>query len=279
MGVLHRDISDGNVLMLRKGQGYNKRDWKVPCVPTNELDPELVESERLLGEVLDGLGRDPTGMVNDFDLFTTYGEADAPFFDASPKDNVCEVKEPELKRRKLNPETVAPPIPSSSSTEDEDAPEEPHSGPPFDFPVGTPAFMCARVLKVKPGCRFEHHFMDDLESFFWVILVCVLEHVDTPGGRLTQDALDLLRTFNQHDRSHIADSKLDLLGACAGKGKLMLRALASCENSWASDPAIISVVLQLGRYFYDNYDGPYFLCPPTMGFPSIVKPIMDALDL
>ncbi|KAG8729757.1 hypothetical protein FRC10_003472 [Ceratobasidium sp. 414] len=105
-------------------------------------------------------------MVNDFDLFTTYGETDAPFFDVSPRDNVCEVKEPEPKpkRRKLNPETVAPPIHSSSSAEDEDAPEEPCSGPPFDFPVGTPAFMCPRVLNVKPGCRFEHHFMDDLES-------------------------------------------------------------------------------------------------------------------
>jgi hypothetical protein len=47
-GILHRDISDGNVLMLRNGQKPLCREWKEPRVPRFGLeDDKLAKSEEL----------------------------------------------------------------------------------------------------------------------------------------------------------------------------------------------------------------------------------------
>lgn len=130
MGLLHRDISEGNVLMLREGQGYNKREWKIPRPLHSELelDPDLEQSGLLLEGALAGLRRNPTGMLNDFDLFTTYGETGAAFLHDTPsKGDDCKMGEPELKRRKLNSGTVAP-APSSSSNKDKGTPLKPGPG-------------------------------------------------------------------------------------------------------------------------------------------------------
>ncbi|KAG8732886.1 hypothetical protein FRC10_000545 [Ceratobasidium sp. 414] len=95
-----RDAILGNsVLMLREEHGYKKREWKVPRAVVGELDPGLAESERLL----DDLGQDPTGMLNDFNLFTTHSEVDAAFFsDSSPEDAESRTDEPKSKRQKLS---------------------------------------------------------------------------------------------------------------------------------------------------------------------------------
>ncbi|KAG8689087.1 hypothetical protein FRC08_011126 [Ceratobasidium sp. 394] len=177
-GLLHRDVSDGNVLMLQEGRGYNKREWKTPRATTSELDPGLAESERLLQEVLDGLDRDPTGMLNDFDLFTTHGELGATFFGDLPSEDAdCETEEPGSKRRKLDSGAAAL-SPSSSSNKGKgregDTPGKSSLNcavgankrvcQAIDFRTGTPTFMSLRVLRVKPGHRYEHHFMDDLEE-------------------------------------------------------------------------------------------------------------------
>ncbi len=124
-GLLHRDISDGNVLILQEGQGYNEWEWKIPRATTS--DPGLAESERLLQEVLDGLDRDPTGMLNDFDLFTTHGQLGAIFFgDSCSQDEHCEAEKPGPKRRKLSSGAIvsAPPSTSKGKGREEDIPQE-----------------------------------------------------------------------------------------------------------------------------------------------------------
>ncbi|KAG8687851.1 hypothetical protein FRC08_011737, partial [Ceratobasidium sp. 394] len=285
MGVLHRDISDGNVLMLRQGQGYNKRDWRIPRATTNILDPKLAESESLLQEVLDRLDRDPTGMLNDFDMFTTYGEMGAAFYSSYENDE-SRAKEPELKRRKANCGTVAT-APSASNKEngattepitDRAAEVEDTTGQVMDYRVGTPAFMSARVLEVEPGQRYKHCFMDDLESFFWLLLVCVIEHVDSPGDQPTESAKRLMRGFHRRINS-IHLTKSSFLIKCDRQAKMMRRDLALCENSWAADPAIESVVVQLGAYFNDvRYEGDSLEgFSPGAVFPMIVEIFTIAL--
>ncbi|KAG8732885.1 hypothetical protein FRC10_000544 [Ceratobasidium sp. 414] len=203
-GLLHRDISDGNLLMLRDGTGYNKREWKAPYGTMSELDQGLAESERLLQEVLDCLGRDPTGVLNDFHLFTTHGALGGVFFGEScSKDEQHNADEPGSKRRKLSSGAVAS-SPSSISNKGKGREDAPGSSlsravgvdkkacQAIDFRTGTPTYTSVRILKVKLGRRYEHHFIDDLKSFFWLIFVCVIEHVDSPGSQPTEDALELL---------------------------------------------------------------------------------------
>lgn len=119
MGLLHRDISDGNVLLLREPHRYRKRRRQEPLVPSGEADPELAKSEKLLQEELDKLG-DPTGILNDFDLFALHGLMGATFFDSDVSDNQQSesederaINEPGSKRRKLNSERAASPASNS----------------------------------------------------------------------------------------------------------------------------------------------------------------------
>ncbi|KAG8705659.1 hypothetical protein FRC08_001525 [Ceratobasidium sp. 394] len=292
MGLLHRDISDGNVLMLREEYGYNKREWKVPRSTTDELDAGLTESERPLQDVPGCLARGPAGMLNDFDLFTTHGELGAAFFGDSPSEDIEDkADEPGSKRQKLNSRAAASthsPKSGKGKEREESKPGEQTLGravgaeqrarQPADFRTGTPTYMSARVLKIKLGRRYEHHFMDDLESFFWLILLCVIEHVDSPDDKPTEDALELLDDLESPRLKAIVKAKFTLLQHCAGTGRMMRETLESLENSWAEDPAIVSVVLKLGAYFNGIYDRSLENYVPNEVFPMIVEVIMGALD-
>jgi hypothetical protein len=80
MGILHRDISSGNVMMLRPGQTFTRREWKENGAAEHKIQDEaLVESEKKLQEVLAKLNRDPTGLLSDFDLHTTHSTAASHF--------------------------------------------------------------------------------------------------------------------------------------------------------------------------------------------------------
>lgn len=78
LGILHRDISDGNVMLLRGPQGYQRRKWleeeerNVDVEGLKEEFGEMAESESELRKVLNELKRDPKGMVSDFDLHTRH---------------------------------------------------------------------------------------------------------------------------------------------------------------------------------------------------------------
>ncbi|KAG9124467.1 hypothetical protein FRC07_011542 [Ceratobasidium sp. 392] len=293
-GLLHRDISDGNVLMLQEGQGYGYREWKTPRTAI-EQDPTLEESERLLQNILAKLDRDPSGMLNDFDLFSTHNLMGDLFLGSSSaqheESGLEGTGERGSKRRKLNPNASA----SSGSTKGEakEAPTEQSSithvaeadkgvCKDVDFRTGTPTFMSVRVLNVKIGERYEHSFMDDLESFFWLILWCIAEHVDSVGAKPTREAQEMLDLLDQSNLTNIKNQKRSVLGCCADEdGAEMETTLVSWENAWAKDPAIVTLVLEMGAYFkgvkrfklaeLSDYT-------PNKVFPIIVDMVMRAVE-
>jgi hypothetical protein len=86
-GILHRDISDGNVMMLCDSQEFARREWKEPSpAKCREQEPMIAKSEELLRGLLDKLGRNPTGMLTDFDLFATHSLIEASFFSDTPQE-------------------------------------------------------------------------------------------------------------------------------------------------------------------------------------------------
>ncbi|KAG9090911.1 hypothetical protein FRC07_011985, partial [Ceratobasidium sp. 392] len=256
MGLLHRDISDGNILRLPEGNGYSQREWELPRATTNKEDSVLARSEALLQGILSDLGRDPTGMLNDFDLSKTHNMLGISFFDDLPsEEDDIELGEDKSKRRKLNPNDNSPDQNKGKGGREAIAYEESSLGRTtktdksalrIDFRTGTPAFMSARILDVEVGQQYEHYFMDDLESFFWLILWCVAEHTDVRGAKATDAAYELLNGFSKHDLKDIAKEKLSLLMYCGGKGARMQKKLADFDNTWSKDSAIVSVVLKLG---------------------------------
>ncbi|KAG9112047.1 hypothetical protein FRC07_007997 [Ceratobasidium sp. 392] len=297
MGLLHRDISDGNVLLLQDGDGYSKREWKNPRAKAEELDPILVESEKLLQSLLHKLNRDPTGMLNDFDLFTTHSGMGALFFGDSPTEgegdrvevNPNETGEP-AKRRKLNT-TISTSVPSSSSGKGKECEaSQSHESSigrvtkvdqgarrGIDFRTGTPTFMSLRVLEIPIGQSYQHSFMDDLESFFWLILWCILERDER--GNTNPGVDEVLNLLDQSNLAGIASEKSNLLAKCVrDDGDGVRDALARCKNVWATDPMVIDLILEMGTYFNHVSRKKIFQYSPNKVFPKIVKMITDALD-
>ncbi|KAG8685797.1 hypothetical protein FRC08_012913 [Ceratobasidium sp. 394] len=302
-GLLHRDISVGNVLMLQDPNGYNRREWKDQRVTKSGQESALAKSEALLQQLLDELDRDPGGILSDFDLFTTHNWMGVNFFDdpssevpapgagAKPGTSArCEdadTGERDPKRRKLNPTIPASAPPSSSGKGKEPEPQE--SGltgitkankgacQGIDFRTGTPTFMSLRVLRTLIGQCYEHSFMDDLESFFWLILWCVLERVEP--GNTNSGVGELLNLLDHPNLVVIAGMKSDLLASCfRDDGDEMKDALAPCQNSWGTDPMIVSVIMEMGLYFYGIARRRIFQYTPVEVFPKIVKMITDALN-
>ncbi|KAG9122897.1 hypothetical protein FRC07_000530 [Ceratobasidium sp. 392] len=216
MSLLHRNISDGNVMILKAGRGYNQRNWKLPqpSITDEDLDAMSedlvgpVNSERIRQMMLDQLGRDPIGMLGGFELAATHGLTGARFFDDSFSESKPDAGGHRSKQRRLNPEDITFSSPLSSDDEDGEAVTASEADSDRfsktedagrDFRTGTPEFMSVRILNMEIGQRYEHHFMDDLESFFWLILWCVVDHLDITGGQGTNTARELLRKLSDPD--------------------------------------------------------------------------------
>ncbi|KAG8735182.1 hypothetical protein FRC10_010903 [Ceratobasidium sp. 414] len=221
-------------------------------------------------------------------------EGQGPGVEAGPgtsaRSEDLDTGEPGSKRRKLNP-TIPAPIASSNSGKGKEcaAPEPQESSltriakadkgacQGIDFRTGTPTFMSLRVLRIPIGQPYEHSFMDDLESFFWLILWCILERVEP--GNTNPGVEDLLNLLNQPNLKGIASQKSDLLASCFREdGDDMKDALALCRNSWATDPAVVDLILKMGSYFDRITRKRIFNYTPVEVFPKIIKMITDALN-
>ncbi|CAE6352089.1 unnamed protein product [Rhizoctonia solani] len=313
LGILHRDISYGNVLLADPGQGYKSRKWKFwqdSMVQHSQQTPgaqshPLAESRRLAHKAIMELGRDPVGFLTDFDMATTHSGVESETFGHVPCSRTSSTGatldiEPLKKRPRLGDDTSHLASTSSASVSEEaDRSNECPSSTvsrlkektykPTNFPTGTPPFMSIRVSQAKPGVTFEHSFMDDLESFFWLILWCVAEHTD-PGSneegntnQRTKRALAILRKLDRADSDFMSmsDSKCGFLLSCITSEDhpihSMKRDLQSCQNTWASNPAIVDVVLNLGTHFFKmGFEGGSV--SPLVQFPTIVGIISKALQ-
>jgi hypothetical protein len=341
MGILHRDISDGNVMMLRPGQSFMRREWKEGWVAQREIQDEvLAESEKKLQEVLVKLNRDPTGMLSDFDLHTTHSSATsypAPIKSLANMDGACPesvdgcrvgLDQPrasmfsterevagsrDAKKRKTNSHSSEPvqPVQLQASAAQQlrnAAPglhdytlqaQEVHRVRDFRtvsfclgmrlyygilssiFTQGTPAFMSSRVLKVKLGVKYRHTFLDDLESFFWVIFRSAAAHLDGDGAVPTDDAQEELDAMDQSHLSRLCVWKVGILTFCFDQnGDEMKDRLRSYGNTWASDPIFVNTIVAFGAYLKSlkPNDEDLSKSSPATVFSTVVNIILSQLE-
>ncbi|KAG8680687.1 hypothetical protein FRC08_016105 [Ceratobasidium sp. 394] len=290
-GLLHRDISNGNVLILQDGHGYIRRDWKGQRAAQNMLDPMLAESEGLLQDFLVKLNRDPRGMLHDFGLFEIQNGMEAVFFgDWSSEDEGSGTEgtgERGPKRRKPIPPVSQSALPAGLFEEKSDGapPLEPsvtkdvEAEKHIDFRLGTPVFMSTRITGMDVGYRYQHHFMDDLESFFWLLLWSVAEHIDH-GNQPTQQAEKFLQRWERLSLDCMHDSKFVWMYYCADDdGYRMKNMLASWNNSWAKHPGVVTLILELESYFCKVKRRTKLLTyTPPVVFPTIVEMILRAIN-
>jgi hypothetical protein len=139
--------------------------------------------------------------------------------------------------------------------------------------------MSLRVLRVEPGTPYHHSYLDDLESFFWLIFWCATAHTDSADHYPTSKAQRMLTKLNHGDLETMAFVKRGLLTDCSqARGIEMRKMLDSFANTWALDPIIRSVILELGRFFHKTYDNPDESRSPPKDFLKVVCTIQDALS-
>ncbi|KAL5632551.1 hypothetical protein ACGC1H_005484 [Rhizoctonia solani] len=117
--------------------------------------------------------------------------------------------EPNSMRRKTNSRAAAPVLsdPASVQKQNQITGEglEIHSQRIkrrlIDFRTGTPAFMAVCVLNIETGTPYHHHFFDNLESFFWLLLWCTAAHLDEGKMHPTPAAQDTLNELNRRSSS------------------------------------------------------------------------------
>ncbi|QRV91019.1 kinase domain protein [Ceratobasidium sp. AG-Ba] len=150
-----------------------------------------------------------------------------------------------------------------------------------DFRTGTPTFMSARVLDVPIGQPYKHHFLDDLESFFWLLLCLTAAHLDSGMVSGTRVAHGIIDGLDQNSLDNIRSYKNEFMHRCSkSQGNLAKKLLEGCKNTWARDPAICTTIIKLGAYFdFVDLDLEGNTYPPEVDFSAVVDIAWDALGL
>jgi hypothetical protein len=138
--------------------------------------------------------------------------------------------------------------------------------------------MSVRVLRVKPGTPYHHSYLDDLESFFWLIVWCVAAHRDSENDHLNPEAQLILNDLNNHNLASMARWKYSLLADCFSAGNGFLEeTLNALQNKWARDDLFFTVIVQLGQFFFNVHATPNAPRSPAGVFSQVVDIIQDAL--
>ncbi|KAF8600837.1 hypothetical protein BDV93DRAFT_608423 [Ceratobasidium sp. AG-I] len=316
LGILHRDISDGNVMLLRGAQNYPRRQWleeRAEDVETLRGQfGDMAESESELRKILNSLNRDPSGMLSDFDLHTKHRRAPTTTrtddvlpstgvpllgLGVSSTSQIVHDQDSGLpsKRLKTNSSTSVPvvtPIYDSDSDEELDRvsalydkrkPRGTRTSnqrrPLIDFRTGTPTFMSVGVLGTAPGVSCPHTFMDDLESFFWLLFWSVAAHLNPNTKSASPIAQETLHMLDNDHMETISAFKIKILRECSiGQGDDIIDRLQSFENDWADNRSVGWLILKMGSYFSAHADAKNRPPPePVAAFPKIVNMIMKAL--
>ncbi|KAG8745854.1 hypothetical protein FRC10_006881 [Ceratobasidium sp. 414] len=300
MGIIHRDISGGNVMLLSPGQHFRRREWKEPV----ETSEPLSESETKLREYLARFDRDPTGILSDFDMYMQLSDSESSGSVKSespdstsgditqrlrsacapePEDVRAENDPPHSKRRRTEATYVPVPSPNSAPARVHRAPlrmifNPTPSSEMVDYRVGTVTFMSIGVLGVLPGERYEHTFMDDLESFLWVLLYVIAGHANPGVNSLNSAALKILDHMDHEDTGLVQMFKSGFLANCGSYPEGAAGVLRATGNDWACDDNLVSAVVQLGSFFLDDEDVSIAELAPAVAFPKVIDIILGALE-
>lgn len=137
--------------------------------------------------------------------------------------------------------------------------------------------MSVRVLRTKPGEQYNHGFMDDLESFFWLLVWSVAAHLD-PEEPATDEALHTLHSLDSGYLGIMKSFKSDIFTDCSNDdGSAILTRVESFGNSWATNDGILLLIFTMGNYFHSKvYSNNDSIHEPSSIFPEIIALIVNA---
>ncbi|KAG8690375.1 hypothetical protein FRC11_012061 [Ceratobasidium sp. 423] len=155
--------------------------------------------------------------------------------------------EPSSKRRKTNSHTATPVDPASTQDQNQIPDETPQEYSQSTIRRLTepecriPTFMSICALEADDGIPYRHHFLDDPESFFWITLWFVTEHLDEGKQQPNPKAQALLNEHFSGEPTIIGTRKMGALMIFADPQRTKDR-LAGYANKWALDPMFFQVL-------------------------------------
>ncbi|CEL63075.1 hypothetical protein RSOLAG1IB_10699 [Rhizoctonia solani AG-1 IB] len=275
LGYLHRDISDGNVFMLEPNQKFAWKEWINPSFEVSDIeDEELRRSEEKLREVIVKLDRDPVGVLVDFDLaskhsasnpITTGGEVE---FHSSRKRRREESPPGPDKRQRLDltrcfsQRDMSEPPPSDYTQEYT-----------TDYRTGTVPFMSASSLGSTYGMPYRHSYLDDLESFYWLIYLSAVSHVDE-GKTMNANQKQEVKLFDSPSMGSLAEYKSQMIMGGDGTS----RWLNIFDNKWAKSFAFRTVLVELEEFFREVWEERDPGLTPTQAFTRFTDVLLIAVS-
>jgi hypothetical protein len=142
--------------------------------------------------------------------------------------------------------------------------------------------MSSRVLQVEPGFKYRHTFLDDLESFFWVIFHAAAAHLDSKDAIPTHVAQGVMDELDRWNLTNLGLWKSGVLISCFKRfGAGMEDMLKEFDNAWALDPIFIKTIVRFGAYL-DHIDrspsSTTLNFPPATVFSTVVDIILSELE-
>ncbi|CAE6468001.1 unnamed protein product [Rhizoctonia solani] len=275
LGYIHRDISDGNVLLLKPGQALAQREWENPVTDLADIqDEEIRKSEEKLREVVAKLGRDPIGILVDFDRSVQHSGSVPVESKGEREFHGDRMLMPDIlsmgprKRQRTNTTK------SYAFRDSSEPPAEWGAAPPvIEFRTGTRPFMSASVLGSTFGKPYRHSYLDDLESFFWLIYLSAVHHIDD-GCRPNKHQRHEAAIFNTTDMKKLAKFKVQVVD----RGDRMYSYLNLHNNSWSRSYVFQKVLSELEDFFRDVWYKKDPGMTPVEAFTRVTDSILDAIE-
>ncbi|CAE6444204.1 unnamed protein product [Rhizoctonia solani] len=274
LGYIHRDISSGNILVLNPEQAFHRREWKEPITDLSDIqDEEIKKSEQKLREVVARLDRDPTGILIDFSFCVRHSgqtpvETKSEVEFHGTRKRVSQMSDFNgRKRRRLN-------MTKSYAFRDTSEPLSDYGEevPEIDFRTGTSQFMSASVLGSTFGKPYRHSYLDDLESFFWLVYLGAVGHTD--GDReLNMYQAHELAVFDDPDMKKLAKFKARVIDQYT---RMSFR-LDLYDNSWSKSYAFRKVLLELEEFFRDVWNQKDPGMTPVEAFGKMADVLLNAV--
>ncbi|QRW22319.1 kinase domain protein [Rhizoctonia solani] len=273
LGYIHRDISEGNILMLEPGQKFVWREWENPGFELSDIeDEDLRQSEEKLRKVIAELDRDPVGVLIDYDLCVRHS-ADTPVETKSetefhacrkrPRDTPltpCKRQRRDLTKCYSFRDTSEPPGDGSTR------------GIDIDYRVGTSSFMSASALGSTYGKPYRHSYLDDIESFFWSIYLLTVSHAGNNGLNEYQD--EEIKMFDDPSMKKLADYKAETLS----DRKNIFNRLGLYENKWAYSAAFSTALFELEDFVRETWEEEDPGMTPAEAFDRVTTTLLDAIS-
>ncbi|KAH7338967.1 hypothetical protein B0J17DRAFT_717399 [Rhizoctonia solani] len=274
LGYIHRDISSGNIMILKPEQVFLRREWKEPITDLSDIqDEEIRRSELKLREVLAWLNRDPTGMLLDFS-FCAKHSGKAPVetkseveFHGARKQMSQMFDFSGRKRRRPN-------ITKSYAFRDTSEPPSDYGEevPMIDFRMGTRPFMSASALGSTVGKPYRHSYLDDLESFFWLVYLGAVGHTDGDKEPNMYQVHEMM-LFYEPDMRKLAKFKAKVIDQYT---RMCFR-LDLYDNSWSKSYAFKKVLFELEDFFRDVWNEKDPGMTPVEAFAKMADVLMNAV--